>query len=89
MIDVIWDGTVLSVDGHADADHRVCAAISAIAGTLFISYGAPKPVAGAFTWDTSGLIGTDVSEFVLNFIRTLCRQYPSQIRITEVKQRAA
>ncbi len=89
MIEVTWDGTVLSADGHAEADFRVCAAISAIAGTLFVSYGAPKPVAGAFTWDTSGFIGTDVSEFVLNFIRTLCRQYPAHIRITEVEQRAA
>lgn len=89
MIEVSWNGSVLTVEGHSSADPRVCAAISAVVGTLFVSYGASKPGVGTFSWDTSATLSTDIVEFVLNLVRTLCRQYPGSIHLVEVETRAA
>lgn len=89
MIEVSWNGSVLTVEGHAPADPRVCAAISAVVGTLFVSYGANKPGNGFFSWDASTTLNTDVPEFVLNLVRTLCRQYPESIQLIEAETRAA
>lgn len=88
MIDVTWDGRVLTARGHSETDPRVCAAMSAVAGTLFTAYDSPQPTSGAMTWDSSALVGNDVTEFILNFIRHLVRQYPSEILLSEVQQSA-
>ena len=85
---MIWDGRTLTAKGHATTDPRVCAVISSIAVTLFAGYGATQPVEGAMTWDSSSVVGNDVAEFVLNLIRVVVRQYPDEIRLTEVQQRA-
>ena len=89
MIEVTWDGRVLRARGHAENDPRVCAALSGLAGTLFVSYDMPAPTEGAFDWDSGPSIGNEVIDFVLNFVRTLARQYPSEISLKEVGQSAA
>lgn len=89
MIEVTWDGRVLEVRSHATSDTRVCAAMSGLAGTLYTGYGSPEPTDGMLQWDSSPFIGSDISEFVLNFIRTLERQYPDQLQLKEVRQSAA
>ncbi len=89
MIEVTWDGRTLKAQGHSPADARVCSAMSGLAGTLFTGYGAPQPTDGHLIWDSSSVVGGDVPEFVLNFIRTLVRQYPGSISLSEVQQSAA
>ena len=89
MIEVTWDGRVLEAKGHSTSDSNVCAAMSGIAGTLYTGYGSPQPISGRMYWDSSTIIGSDVPEFILNFIRTLERQYPDDIQLREVQQSAA
>lgn len=88
MIEVTWDGRILTARGHSTTDPRVCAVMSSIAGTLFAGYDSPQPVDGAMTWDSSTTVGNDVTEFILNLIRVVSRQYPGEIQLTEVRQSA-
>ena len=89
MIEVSWDGRMLIARGHSTSDSRVCSAMSCIAATLFVSYGSSEPIDGELVWDSSSVQGTDVSEFILNFVRALVRQYPEEIVLKEVQQSAA
>jgi len=82
VISVVSTPGVISVAGHAE-DPRVCAAVSALSGTLYAGYGADRPREGQFRWKHGIRNVTEVVDFVMNAFRVLERQYPTQIQVQE------
>lgn len=82
MIEVSWRNRTLSVLGHS-GDSRVCASVSLITGTLYLSYGgSPKPESGVFVWTwppSSATQDLSALDFVLNAFRLLARNYPNEL----------
>ena len=86
MIEVFYDERTMSllVDGHADHDNRVCAAVSAGCATLVAGYGADILSEGRFRWNPSEYDqdGRNAVTFFVKMAKVLAYKYPNDIKVT-------
>lgn len=83
MITISYTTDRLAVEGHSEADHRTCHAVSLVLATLCEEYGAPlfefreEPQVSLFAWENPG--DNEGLRFALAAFRLLAESYPSEV----------